>query len=184
MGGIDEQYSLLTVYFQILDDNLQHISELYLRLKPNDGDYVVCGEAMGVNKINLVDHDKVAITYNEGRSQLGKWLRDILGPPSKNRLHAIGHNVDGDIRFVWRCLYDRKKWEAYVSYRRLDTATICQYEKDKGKLPKEVDGPEGLSGSLMSLVKYFGIPHDESTLHDAKVDTLLTVEVYKKLLKL
>ncbi len=184
MGGIDLKYSLLTAYFVILTDDLQPRSELYLRLKPDDGDYIVCGEALGVNKINLVEHDKVAVPYHEGRSQIGKWLRDTLGAPGKDRLRALGHNVGGDIRFVWQYLYSREKWENYVSYRQLDTATICQFLKDNCKLPKDVASPGGLSGSLMSLVRYFGIPYDESTLHDAKVDTLLTVEVYKKMLGL
>jgi hypothetical protein len=184
MGGIDLKYSLLTAYFVILTDDLQPRSELYLRLKPDDGDYIVCGEALGVNKINLAEHDKVAVPYHEGRSQIGKWLRDTLGAPGRDKLRAIGHNVNGDIRFVWQYLYARQKWETYVSYRQLDTATICQFLKDNGKLPKAVDGPEGVSGSLMSLVRYLGIPYKEEELHDAKVDTLLTVEVYKRLLTL
>ena len=183
MGGIDLKYSLLTVYFSALDDNLQPYNELYLRLKPDDGDYIVCAEALLVNKIDLVKHDVLAIPYREGRAQLGKWLREVSGE-GKTKLRALGHNVGGDIRFIWEKIYDRKKWESYVSYRQLDTATICQFLKDKGSLPKSVDGPEGVSGSLMSLVRYFGIPYDEKTLHDAKVDTLLTVESYKKLLRL
>jgi len=184
MGGVDLKYSLLTAYFMIYDDDWTPCRELYLRLKPDDGDYIVCAEALNVNKIDLVKHDKIAIPYHEGRSQFGNWLRRYYGEPGKDKLRALGHNVNGDIRFVWDKIYARKKWENYVSYRQLDTATICQYLKDCGKLPKKVDGTEGVSGSLISLVKYFGIPHDENTLHDAKVDTLLTVEVYKRLLTL
>ena len=183
MGGIDLKYSLLQVYFVILDENLETVSELELKLKPDDGDYIVCGEAMGVNKIDLVKHDNNAVIYSKGREFLGKFLRSASND-GKIKLRALGHNVGGDIRFVWDKVYARKKWEAYVSYRNLDTACICQYLKDKGTLPKAIDGPEGVSGSLMSLVRYFGIPYDESTLHDAKVDTLLTVEVYKRFLKL
>jgi len=181
-GGIDLKYSLLQVYFAILDQDFNLLGELKLNLKPDDGDYIVCGEAMGVNKIDLVEHDKTAITYSKGRSELGNFLRTIT-EAGKYKLRAIGHNVGGDIRFVWDKIYARQKWETYVSYRQLDTATICQFLKDCGKIPPDVDGPGGVSGSLISLVRYFGIPYDEISLHDAKVDTLLTVEVYKKMLK-
>ena len=185
MGGIDLKYSLLTVYFSVFDANFQLIDDLYLYLKPDDGDYIVCGEALGVNKINLVGHDKRAITYREGRSALGEFLRKIsLRTPHFEKLRALGHNVGGDIRFVWDKIYGRSKWEQYVSYRYLDTATICQFLKDKGTLPSEIDGPVGVSGSLMSLARYLNIPHCEEDLHDAKVDTLLTVEVYRQMLKL
>jgi DNA polymerase III epsilon subunit-like protein len=37
-------------------------------------------------------------------------------------------------------------------------------------------------GTLASVVKYFGIPTGH--LHNAKVDTLATVEVYKKMIEL
>jgi hypothetical protein len=183
MGGIDLKYSLLSAYFVVLDDQFNPTQDLYLRLKPDDGDYIVCAEAMGVNKINLVEHDKLAIPYKEARAQLGPLLRNASNNGAV-KLRALGHGVSGDIRFVWDKIYDRKKWEAYVSYRNLDTATICQFLKDKGTLPTAIDGPEGVSGSLMSLVRYFGIFYEEATLHDAKVDTLLTVEVYKRMLAL
>jgi hypothetical protein len=182
MGGIDLKYSLLTAYFSVFDDEFKMLGDLYLRLKPDDGDYLVSAGGMAVNKIDLVEHDKVAITYAQGRSELGNFLRNVT-EQGKHKLRVLGHNVGGDVRFVWDKVYARQKWETYVSYRQLDTATICQFLKDCGKIPKDIDGPEGVSGSLMSLVRYFDIPYKEEELHDAKVDTLLTVEVYKKMLK-
>lgn len=180
LGGIDLKYSLLQVYLVCLDENFQVLGELDLRLKPDDGDYIVCAEAMAVNHIDLVKHDAAAMTYSSARSLLGSWLRQ-MSDGGKIKLRALGHNVGGDIRFIWDKIYSREKWEAYVSYRQLDTATICQYLKDCHKVPAEVDGAEGVSGSLMSLVRYFGIPYEEAKLHDARTDTLLTVEVYKQM---
>ena len=66
-------------------------------------------------------------------------------------------------------------WETFVSYRKLDTQAVCQFLKSCNRFPDDV------SGSLESIAKYFNIPIDENDLHDAKVDTLLTVEVFKKL---
>jgi len=183
MGGIDLKYSLLQVYLAVLDNNLMLLDDLKLELKPDDGVYIVSGGGMAVNKIDLAKHDQIAVTYSAGRSLLGEFLRRTT-KASQYKLRALGHNVSGDIRFVWDKIYRREKWESYVSYRQVDTATICQFLKDKGSIPASVDGPEGVSGSLMSLVRYFGIPYQEDNLHDAKVDTLLTVEVYKKMLRL
>lgn len=199
MGGVTLDYSLLTSYLVILDDNLNPVDELSLYLKPDDGIYRVCGRAMEVNKINLAEHDKIAIPYKEGGTRLYKFLDKhrntvpvISNLVKTNRLTPIGHGIYGDIAFLTHCLMREETWEMFVSYRKLDTQAVCQFLKLCGKFPDDV------SGSLESLGKHFGIITEGANglvsyvglydcivnLHDAKVDTMLTVEVLKKLKEL
>jgi len=180
LGGIELKYSLLQAYFAALDENFTIVSELNLYLKPNDGDYIVCGQALGVNHIDLFKHDAIAITYDKARTALGTWLRTLYDNHPQ-RFRAMGHGVAGDLRHIWDKIYARQKWENYVSYRTIDTSSVCQYLKDIGKLPQS---DEALSGGLESLVKYFNIPHTADSLHDAKVDALLTAKVYQRMLLL
>ena len=186
MGGTTLDYSLLTSYFLILDKDLNPIDELYLYLRPDDGVYKVCGQAMNVNRIDLKVHDTKAITYKEAGTKLYQFLKknasvghSILPGVNKiDRLIPVGHGIYGDISFITHFLMKQETWETFVSYRKLDTQAVCQFLKACGKFPDEV------SGSLESIGKYFGIALNENELHDAKTDTLLTVEVFKKLKEL
>jgi len=176
MGGIGTQYSLLTVYLAHFTDDLVLVDDLYLYLKPDDGIYKVCGEAMNVNRIDLKVHDTKAITYKEGGTVLYNFLKN--NSSAANRLVPVGHGIYGDIELIIHHLVSRGSWESFVSYRKLDTQAVCQFLKACEMFPETV------SGSLESIAKYFGIPCDENELHDAKVDTLLSVEVFKKLREL
>jgi len=182
MGGIDLKYSLLTVYFRILNKDFEFVDDLYLRLKPDNGDYVLTARGMEVNQINLIEHDKTAITYMDGKDVLRKWMYGISQMPGYQRMDPLGHQVDGDVRHVWDKLMAREKWESYVSYRKLDTSSVAKFLRDRKVIPSETDGPEGVGGSLSSLAEFFGVK-PVGQLHDAKTDVLLTVEVYKKMLK-
>ena len=171
MGGIGTQYSLLTVYVAVYDNILQPVDDLYLYLKPEDGIYRVCGGAMSVNGIDLAQHDVKAITYKAGGTLLYDFLKKHGS--ASNRLVPVGHGVYGDIELIIHNLMSRGSWENFVSYRKLDTQAVCQFLKACEMFPEDV------SGSLGSIAKHFGVQVDESKLHDAKVDTLLSVEVFK-----
>lgn len=172
MGGLEkEQYSLLTVYLLATDNNYNVISDLYLQLKPDDGIYKVCAEAMAVNKIDLVKHDAMAITYKEGGTKLYKWLQRLT-EDGKNKFTVVGHGVYGDVEWIIYYLMSRGSWEKFTSYRKLDTQAVCQFLKACGMFPDTV------SGSLLSIAQYFNIPIDENTSHNAKYDTELTFKVF------
>ena len=181
MGGIDPEYSLLTTYIGAYNEAFELLDDLYLYTKPNDGRYVLSAGGMAVNRINIVEHDRNAITYKEARSKLGSFLRMNYERNGNKRMTCLGHNVTTDLRVIWGNIYPREKWETYVSYRVEDTSPVCQFLLRRGILPYNAQGKEGVSGSLESLAKYLGIPVDDSKLHDAKYDTQLTVEVAKAL---
>lgn len=76
-GGIGPDYSLLTCYLLVTDNQFNVIDDLYLYLKPDDGIFKVCAEALNVNRIDLKVHGTKAITYKEGGTKLTTSSRPI-----------------------------------------------------------------------------------------------------------
>jgi DNA polymerase III alpha subunit (gram-positive type) len=176
-GGISDETSLLTVYFAILDYKLKQIDELSLALKPNDGKpYIVEPEGLHINKINLFEHDKIAVPYSSGGQQLFNLLKKY-NMLDKNKITPLGHNVHFDIGGVNRNLLGAKTWNQFVSYKCEDTQIVARHYQRKGILPVD------MSISLGSLIKFFNV-NIPGNQHEAKYDTLATVEVYKSLLRL
>ncbi len=171
MGSVDIEYSLLSAYFLATNNDIQKVDELELFVKPDDGKYIVRGEAMGVNKIDLYAHDLKAITYKEAGTVLYRWL-DRITNGGQDKLVPVGHGIYGDIQFIIKYLMSRGSWEKFTSYRKLDTQAVCVFLKACGRFPDDV------SGSLVSIAKHFGIPVDENAAHDARYDALLTQQVF------
>jgi oligoribonuclease (3'-5' exoribonuclease) len=170
-GGTELKHSLLSAYFVVLDEDLQTVyGELDLKIKPNDGNYLVRGEALEVNGIDLVQHDKEAVTESKAATLLYEFLEEHV-PDGKVKLTPVGHGIGHDIEFIKEHL--TKNWNKFVSYRYLDTGCIVQFLKLTGTVPRD------LSGSLKELGEYFDVPM--SGLHTAKGDTWATIEVLKKL---
>jgi DNA polymerase III alpha subunit (gram-positive type) len=167
--------SLLSFFFGIYDENYQLLDGLELFVKPKDGIYHVTAEALGINGINLINHDKVAVTYEAG----GKLLWDFLVKHSdngKNKLLPLGHNVYFDIQRLTPDLMTKKTWNMFVSYRLVDLGGIVTALKLAGKLPHSI------SGSLGSICKHFGV--QLTNAHDAKADVTATVECVKHCVEL
>lgn len=169
-GGIGAEYSLLTAYFLATDDKFNKIDDLSLFLKPDDGIYRVCGEAMNVNRIDLKVHDRIASPYKEAGTKLYKWLQ-ALTDDGKIKATIVGHNVGGDRDRICQYLISRGSWEKFTSYRLRDTQSAAGFLIDCGII-------KDISGSLESLAKYFGVKVDQNDLHNAKVDTETTLKVY------
>jgi DNA polymerase III epsilon subunit-like protein len=173
-GGVTSDKSLLTAYFVVIDEDLKTVyGELDLKIKPSDGVYNVTAEALEVNKIDLIQHDKEAVTEDKAATMLYEFL-DKHAPSGTIKLTPLGHNVAFDINFIKERL--TKNFNKFVSYRVLDTSSVCQFLKLTGKVSRD------LEGSLEKLAAYFGI--SLNTLHNAKDDTWLVVEILKRMVKL
>jgi len=170
-GGLGKEVALLSAHFAVCDKDFNVIDELDILSKPNDGQYVVTARALEINKINLIEHDKVALTY----SQAGAQLRQFLWKYSDNgkvKLIPMGKNVGFDVIKVTDNYLGAKTWNEFVSYRLYDITTMVIYLKNVGKLSQEA--PDSLEG----LARYFDIPIDA---HTAKGDNLSGIELVKKL---
>ncbi len=178
MGGRDLKYSLLTSYYMVTDANFKVIDSLYLHTKPDDGDYLVCAQGMACNKIDLVQHDKIAIPYKQARGVLYNFLKKHSAEGGR-KLTPVGHGVRGDIDHILDKLISWGSWEQFCTYHYVDTSIVLQYLRACGKLPMNIDG------SVIGLVEYFDLPLPTKVdWHDAQFDTLMTMFVYQKMVEL
>ena len=177
-GGIPKEVTLLTAWFGVYNKDFKLVNELDLRLKPDDGLYVINPEALKINNIDLIEHDRVAVTYKQGATHLYNFLKREQSF-IKEKLIPVGHNVGFDIAKVTENLVSRNSWEQFVSYRPLDTCVIAQFLRVTGKLPQD------LSASLGTLVEYFGIGIEVAGVaHEARYDAVATMKVLKNLMRL
>jgi len=170
-GGTEVEHSLLSAYFVVIDEDLKTIhGELDLKSKPNDGNYLVRGDALEINGIDLIQHDKDAVTESKAATLLYEFL-EKHAPNGSVKLMPVGHGIEHDIWFIKEHL--TKNFNKFVSYRALDTGGIIQFLKLTGRVPRD------LGGSLKELGEYFDV--FMSGLHTAKGDTWATIEVLRKL---
>jgi DNA polymerase III epsilon subunit-like protein len=173
-GGLKKTETILTIYMGIVDPkDLTIKDEIYLQIKPDNGEYVYSEEALKVNGIDLIKHDKVAITESKAAA-------DILNFFKKNKvgtstLTPLGHNVKFDIEFINNKLIPSHIWNEYVEQNTCDTMEMGKKLKEFGRLPM------ALSNSLGSYAEYFFIK--TVGLHDARIDCYTTLKVYKKLIE-
>ncbi len=177
MGGRELKYSLLTLCLMVTDENATPLEpHLNLKIKPDDGDYIVSGQGMSVNKINIAEHDKVAIPYKLAKPLLYNFLHTH---GKDERLVPVGHAVKGDIEFVTKYLISRGSWEQFCTYHFLDTSVILQFLRAKGKMPMDIDV------SVEALASYFKVDNIlPQRWHEADYDTLMTARVFHSMLKL
>lgn len=171
-GGLDEtKVSLLTVFGYVLDENLNVVDKIDLAIKPNSGLYFLQAAALEINKINIAEHDKVAITETNAANALLIFLNKY------KKLVFAGHNPDFDKRFL-KVLFKNRTgspyissltWEDLFSSKTLDTAANAQLMKLTGHLPKSNDG------SLAQLCQYYKIAQPASHTSQGDVESTLTV---------
>lgn len=182
-GGIGLDKSLLTACFlycqyDVKNDEYEIIDGLDLKIKPNDDVYHVTAQGMQINGIDLVEHDKVAITEKQAGTKLYDKLSIWYINNNKEKLIPVGHNIAFDINCVTNKLVHPGTWEQFVSYKTLDTCTISQFMRMKNKLPYTV------SCGLVSLTEYFNVKPLTGKPHEADYDCLATLNVLECLQKL
>jgi len=179
-GGLNpEESDMLTFYMAILDEDFKQVDELSLKLKPDGGRIPIAHQdALRVNGIDIHKHleDSETITYSEGNKAVIKLLKKYYKKSGKaSNIRPMGQNVQFDLDFIWKHLVPRNEWNSLVHYGKIDTKLCVDFMKDCGLFPKEL-------GSLTTVVDYLEIP--KRNAHDAKNDTLMCVEVYKRLIEI
>jgi hypothetical protein len=170
---------LLTAYFAILDENLNILEELDLKLKPNEGLPVAEAGALKVNGINIQKHieDPATITYAEGRVRLVQLLKKYHKKTGRfNNLRAYGYNILGfDIGWVQEYLLPEEEWRNFLHYKAVDVMQEVDFLKRVGWFPADL-------GTLSTVSDFLGLP--KRSMHEARNDVLTTIEVDKKVLEL
>lgn len=174
MGGRELKFSLLTSYFLVTDENFNTLGELFLETKPDDGVYIVSGQGMSVNGINIQEHDKTAITYKAAKPLLFNFLKQQA---SGGHLIPVGHGVRGDIEHVQDKLISEGSWNQFCTYHYIDTSVVLQFLRGCDMMPLDTDG------SVEALAEYFGVTILPKKLHDPYYDTHQTKLVLQAMIK-
>lgn len=179
-GGFNPETSdLLTYYMCIMDSDFKIVEELYLKLKPDGGRLPIAeAQALKVNGIDLKTHleDPATITYSEGKKQLQAMLRKYSKRVGRSlNIRPLGYNVPFDMRWTFKYLLNADEWEEFMHYQHIDVMERVCFLKEVGWFPSDI-------GRLDSVVDYLQLP--KRAAHNCKEDTLMTVDVYRKLLEI
>ena len=179
-GGLNpDTADLLTFYGSIFNEEFKLIDELYLKLKPDGGRLPVAeAGALKVNGIDIKAHleDPGTVTYSEGSQKLKEMLKKYSRRVGKTlNIKPLGYNVPFDEGWAWKHLISREEWLNLMHYKRVDVMERVDFLKESGWFPQDL-------GSLGTVVDYLQLP--KRSAHNAREDTLMTVDVYKKLLEI
>lgn len=179
-GGLNENKAdLLTAYFAIMTEEHQILDELYLKLKPDGGRLPIAeAGALKVNGINLQAHlaDPETVTYSEGKARLVTMIKKHLKRNGRySNITPMGYNCPFDVRWTQKHLLDQETWENLLHYKMHDVMGAVDFLKKCGWFPKTL-------GSLSTVVDYLQVPTRGA--HNAKEDTLMTIDVDKKIIEL
>lgn len=170
---------ILTAYFCILDENFNFIEDMDMKLKPEGRLPVADGAALAINGIDIEKHllSPETITYTQAKEKLTALIKKYLKKKSKySNIIGFGYNVASfDVHWIYHHLIDKNTWESMVHYKQLDVMHDVDVLKRHGWLPP-------FSGSLGSMVEFFGVP--KGTAHEARDDIIMTVGVFKKIKEL
>jgi oligoribonuclease (3'-5' exoribonuclease) len=177
-GGLDPKTSdVLTIYVAIADESFKILDELDLKLKPDDGRLPITeAGAMKVNGIDLQKHleDPATIVYSEAKKQISAMLKKHLKKNGRySNLIPMGHNIPFDLNMIHHHIMNKESWEEFCHYRNVDTNPIVWLMKDCGWWPSDL-------GNLGSVVEFLSLP--KRNAHTAKDDTLMMIDVYKKMI--
>lgn len=178
-GGLDpDQVDMLTFYMAIIDQDLNVLDEVDLKLKPDGRLPIAEAQALAVNKIDIRKHleDPNTVTYSQGKEKLKAMLAKYSKKVGRTlNIKPLGYNVPFDEGFTFKHLMPRAEWMKFMHYKRVDVMERVDFLKECDWFPSEI-------GSLGTVVDYLQIP--KRAAHNAKEDTLMTIDVYKKLLEI
>lgn len=173
-GGLYDDTSILTITlttYRFGTTRIFKVAELDLCCKPDDGVYRVEPEALGVNGINLMTHDRSAKTYTEAGRAIYTFLSEQM-KGEKNRLVLCGQKVLGDLNRIFGAkIISEGTWDQFVDVRPIDTISIGKFACLCGLLP------ENQSLSVTNMAKALGIEVDKSKLHTSAYDNEVTAKI-------
>ena len=179
-GGLDPgKADILTGWFGFYNKDLKLLDEVNLKLKPDDRLPMADAGALKVNGINLQEHllSQETVTYSKGKELLVNMIKKYLQKNGRySNIIPTGFNIVGfDIKFINHHLIDVDTWQSLVHYKCRDVMADTECLRYYGWIPPEVS-------KLTQCAEYFGVA--QGTAHTAKDDTLMTLEVMKKIKEL
>ena len=170
--GLSHNFNqVLTVGMLLIDINknkLSFIDSNHLRVKHEK--YNVSGIALKINKINLIEHNKIGVFPNIACNEINSFVKrnDISDVP------LIGHNIGFDLRFL-RELYRQNQKKFLLDLEIIDTRDLWINLRNKGVVPSH------LNGRLRTVAEHFDVDYENA--HDALADCQITAKVFYKMLE-
>lgn len=162
----------LTVGLLLVDVEKSHlniIDQNHIFVKHEN--YNSNAEAMKVNKIDIEQHNLLAVHPQKACDQINAFVR-------KNDIHQtpiVGHNIHFDKGFL-SALFNQGDATCLLHHESEDTLSMWRSLQRKELIPSH------LSGRLGSVAEHFSI--DYTKAHDALADCHITAQVYHEMLKL
>ncbi len=171
-GGIDPiNNSLLSIAFVIWDNGKISQPQEFLI---NDGVLNVTQSALDINKIDLIEHSKKAMSPKDIIYKIEQYLECNFSDEEK--IILCGHNVLFDINFFKNfCQNYGLDYNKRFSHRYVDTASILFYLSTVGIIPDNMT-------SSQNAFDYFNI--SVNNRHSALGDVLATTELFNQMLLL
>lgn len=181
-GNFCSEYSILELYFEVLDENLETIAELDLKIKPDNDQYIVSAKSLREINFDLANHDLTAITEGKAKGLLYDFLNKH-SDGGKIKLMPCGVNVKGDVDYITQHKFmSLGTWTNFCSHQTLDPSMIFMMLKIYGKMPQTIRPSTGkISNALEAVAAYLKI--NTQNMHSAKKDVQVFKEVFKRLVK-
>jgi DNA polymerase III alpha subunit (gram-positive type) len=120
--GLYDSCNVLTAFFIILDEDLNEIDSLDLKIKYPF--YTIYTKAMEINKINLLEHEKDAVSKADAINMLELFLTKNK---KQEKFHIMGHNICFDKRMlISNGIFTENIINNYISENQLDTLIIAR----------------------------------------------------------
>lgn len=180
-GFSKDKHQILEAGILVIKNN-KVIDDMEIKIKHKE--YVLTSGAMASNKINIIEHEEMAVYEEEACKSILEFLKKNL--TSDIGFIVIGQNVQFDIGFIENMFLRNKLIKDYrnlVSYRNIDIMQLAILKNIEGKIELE-------SQSLDSILEALNIDencipnHTTAKRHRALADCYLEYEAYIKLINL
>jgi DNA polymerase-3 subunit epsilon/ribonuclease T len=166
---INKTLTVGLLYTDIEKDFLKIINSKHILVKHEN--YNVDPEALIVNKINLNEHHKIALSSHKACKKINNFIE-------KNNLQKttlLGHNINFDIRFLQE-LFKQGDSISLLPKEYTDTMHLWDYMKRKNLISFQ------LRNNLQTLAEFFNVDYTKS--HSALGDCQITANVYQKMINM
>lgn len=159
----------------LIDIDGMIVEEFDIRVKPFKGQ-MISKESMKINGVSIDDLNKF-LEPTEGYSKFVEILGHHVSKfDKKDKYFFVGYNSSFDDNFL-RTFFKNCGDDYYGSFIWWPTIDIAPFVMELLKEQRHLF-PDFKLGTV---AKALSIPVDESRLHEAKYDTLLTREIYRKM---
>lgn len=179
-GGLNPcKHAVLTLYFQITNEDFSFVDEIDLLIKPDviSADQFT-KEALKVTGINLGEHLKNpnTLTYTQARIKILDFLNKYKIPKARTSYRLHGQNVSFDVNMLkFSGILPEEDYSKLIHHSVRDTLYFSQMLQEFGYLAE--DQPLNLG----ALCEFFGVP--PAAYHNAKADVQSTILLYRAMVE-